>query len=118
MPWGEGPRQAARVRPHALRGEGIVQLAQEDIRPGLGGREDPIGLRLAGRRSCLCVGAGATWPSCANRADHRPARDTLTPNQAAARWQGSALGHGRHDALAQIDSEGIAGSFTTQPRNR
>jgi hypothetical protein len=34
--------------------------------------------------------------------------------------KGGALGHGRHDALAQIDryGDGIAGSFTHQRRNR
>ena len=103
---GKEARQAARAGLNALRGQGVAQLAQEDLGPGFVGGEDPIGLPLDGRKTIVAarrLGRDVAFL----REPLRPAAGTRHAYTEPGRrsMEGGALGHGRHDTLAQIDRQ-------------
>ncbi|RIA78639.1 hypothetical protein C1645_842790, partial [Glomus cerebriforme] len=102
----EEPRQSARAGLHAPRGQDVAQLAQEDLGSGLVGGQDQIGLRIEGREAIIAVGrvgrdvaflGEPRRPSACTRHAHT--------EPGCRSMEGSALGHGRHHALAQIDRQ-------------
>ena len=104
---GEEARQAARAGLHALLSQTVAQLAQEEARLLLGGRQDQrgmeLGMGLDGLRGVIAAHRlGRNLPLVAEAL--RPAAGTRNTDPEASRgaMTGSTRRHGSHDTLAQV----------------
>ena len=103
----EEARQAARAGLHALLSQTVAQLAQEEARLLLGGRQDQRGMGLDGLRGVIAAHRlGRNLPLVAEAL--RPAAGTRNTDPEASRgaMTGSTRRHGSHDTLAQVDRQG------------
>ena len=103
----EEARQSARAGLHALLSQTVAQLAQEEARLLLGGRQDQRGMGLDGLRGVIAAHrlgremallVGALRPAAgARHADSEPSRGTTA---------GGPRRHGSNNTLAQVDRQG------------